>query len=194
MSKILWTLCFAILFAAASWQARADEQNKLTNVTFSAPVEIPGNKVLPAGTYQFRLLNSTSNRSIVQIFNADGTQLIATLLTVPDFRRNPTSETVIRFAERPSGSPEALKAWFYPGDTYGNQFVYPQTEAGQIAKRTHENVLATRDEMKDDMAAPAKTGHEASVQHLNNAEVHATTPSGDQVDMSQAATPKKQQQ
>ena len=192
MSKAIWTLCFALVFTAISWQARADESNKLTTVTFSAPVEIPGDKVLPAGTYQFRLLNSQSSRNIVQIFNADGTELIATLLTIPDFRRNPTGETVIRFAERPSGSPEALKAWFYPGDTYGNQFVYPQTEAAEIAKRTHENVLSTRDEMKDDMAAPAKTGKEASVQHLSNAEVHATTPSGGQVDMNQAVTPKKQ--
>ncbi|HLH39248.1 MAG TPA: hypothetical protein VKX39_08890 [Bryobacteraceae bacterium] len=191
MSKALWTLCFAVLFALGFSAARADEWNKQTTVTFSGPVEIPG-KVLPAGTYQFKLLDSQSNRNIVQIFNADGTQLYATILAIPDYRQNPTSETVMKFEERPAGTPEALRAWFYPGDNYGNEFVYPRSEAAQIARRTHQNVLSMGDEMKNNITTPAKTANEPSVRALSNTKVTATTPNGNQVDMNQAVQSKKQ--
>src|SRR5947209_20599606 len=57
--------------------AAADEWNNRTTITFSAPVEVPGVGVhlLPAGTYLFKLMDSPSDRNIVQIFNEDGTHL-----------------------------------------------------------------------------------------------------------------------
>src|SRR5712672_4839493 len=70
-------------------RAVADESDHKTIVTFSGPVEIPG-KALPAGTYVFKLLNSTSNRNIVQIFDKDEKQLLATILAIPDYRLKPT--------------------------------------------------------------------------------------------------------
>ena len=59
--------------------AKADEWNSKTVMTFSGPVEIPGVHlkgwgVLPAGTYVFKILDSQSDRHIVQIFNKDETQ------------------------------------------------------------------------------------------------------------------------
>ena len=56
-------LGFATLLASSSVMpsAKADEWNKKTVVTFSAPVEVPG-KVLPEGTYVFKLADSQSNR------------------------------------------------------------------------------------------------------------------------------------
>ena len=110
-----------------------------TMVTFSGPVEIPpvhvkGWGVLPAGTYVFRVLDSQSDRHIVQIFNQDETQCLATILAIPDFRLKPTSKTVITFRERPAGQPEALRAWFYPGQSWGAEFVYPKARAVEIAK------------------------------------------------------------
>jgi hypothetical protein len=190
--KCSLALCATIL-AASAVVARADLSDKKTIVTFSAPVEVPG-RVLPAGTYQFRLLDSMSNRNIVQIFDKDGTRLYATLLTLPDYAENTPSKTIITFDERPSGSPEAIKSWFYPGDNYGNQFVYPQSEAMQVAKRTNHNVLSMRDEMKRDMSAPAKTGKETSVQEMENADVQAVNPQGQQVSPDQAATPAPKKQ
>jgi hypothetical protein len=47
--------------------AIADEWNKETKLTFSAPVAVPG-KVLDAGKYVFRLADSQSDRNIVQSF------------------------------------------------------------------------------------------------------------------------------
>jgi LPXTG-motif cell wall-anchored protein len=113
--------------------SRADEWNKKTVVTFSQAVEVPG-KILPAGTYTFQLLDSPSDRHIVQIFNADGSHIIATILAINNYRLQPTGDTVMKFSERPGDSPEALRAWFYPGDNFGQEFVYPKVRAIQLAQ------------------------------------------------------------
>src|SRR5690348_3359671 len=129
--------------------ARADEWNKKTVVTFSQDVEVPG-RVLPAGTYMFRLLDSPSDRHIVQIFNADGSQIITTILAINNYRLEPTGETVMKFSERPGDSPEALRAWFYPGDNFGQEFVYPKVRAIQLAVATKVIVPAVEVDTLDD--------------------------------------------
>ena len=125
--------CAALLLAFFPVNANADEWNKRTIVTFSGPVEIPG-KTLPAGTYVFKLLDSSSNRHVVQVFNEDETEILATILAIPDYRLKPTEKTVITFAERATNMPEALRAWFYPGDNFGHEFVYPKAEAMELAE------------------------------------------------------------
>ena len=82
--------------------------------------------MLPAGTYVFKLLDSQSSRNVVQIFDANQTKLYASLLAIPDYRLKRADKTVITFEERAADSPEAIQAWFYPGDDYGQQFVYPK--------------------------------------------------------------------
>jgi hypothetical protein len=176
-------LAAAILFislACLGLIAPADVSNKKTIVTFSAPVEVRG-KALPAGTYVFKLLDSASNRNIVQIFDKDEKQLLATIPAVPDYRLTPPEKPIIQFEERPSGTPEAIKAWFYPGDTYGVQFVYPHERAVELAKRTNQNVLSMRDEMKSNMAAGAKSAKDPSVQEMETTEVTGVKPSGEPV-------------
>jgi len=119
-------LGLAILLAGAALLplAKADEWNKETTLTFSASVQIPG-QVLQAGSYVFKLLDNQSDRHIVQIFNEDQTQLIATVLAIPAYRLKPTDDTLISFEERSAGSPEAVSRWFYPGDLDGVAFMYP---------------------------------------------------------------------
>jgi hypothetical protein len=121
--------------------AQAQPMNKQTKVTFDQPVEIPG-QVLPAGTYTFTIHQSMGSRNIVQIWNEDRTQLITTLLAIHNYRLAPTGETVIKFSERPSDTPQALKAWFYPGYNYGIEFVYPKQKAMEIAQVANEVVPA----------------------------------------------------
>ena len=121
----------AALFAPA---ARADEWNKQTVMTFNAPFEIPG-KVLQAGTYVFRLADNSASRDVVQIFTEDQQHLVTTILAIPDSRLEPADGTVVTFQERPSGSPEALQSWFYPGETDGLRFVYPKSES-QVAGKS----------------------------------------------------------
>jgi hypothetical protein len=52
-----------------------------------------------------------------------------------------------------SGSPQAIKVWFYPGNRIGNEFVYPKSQAMRIAKETHQSVLATNDDSTNTSAA-----------------------------------------
>ena len=143
MTRKLTFAFMTLLVGGAPWftsTAKADAWNKETVLTFDKPVEIPG-KVLGAGTYVFRLLDSASDRSIVQIFS-EQQELVATLMAVPDYRLEPTGETVVTFEERPSGSPPALHTWFYPGDTYGLEFVYPKSDL-QIAAKSEEPTSVT---------------------------------------------------
>src|ERR1700683_1151206 len=147
--KSATTVCFiALIGAMLAPGAKADDWNKKTVVTFSGPVEIPGVhltgwSVLPAGTYVFKLLDSQSDRHIVQIFSQDMKTVYATILAIPNYRLKATDKTVITFSERPAGEPEALRAWFYPGKNWGDEFVYPKARAVEIAKTANMPVLYT---------------------------------------------------
>jgi hypothetical protein len=121
-------LAVLIVAAGAAWapsSAHADEWNKLTSLTFSQPVAVPG-VVLSAGTYTFRLADSLSDGHVVQILNQAGTRLLATILTIPDSRLTPTDDTVVTFGERSGDAPLAIRSWFYPGHTLGQAFIYPK--------------------------------------------------------------------
>jgi hypothetical protein len=149
IKKAIWIgSALSLLGLVSASGARADEWNKKTVLTFNQPFEIPG-MVLPAGTYTFELADTMADRHIVRIFSADRSEVIATVMTIPNTRLTPTSETVIKFTEMPSGSPEAIRAWFYPGNTIGQEFVYPKQRATQLAKVSHANVPATAAEATD---------------------------------------------
>lgn len=190
IAPLFCLMLFASLLVST---AKADEWNKKTIFTFSGPIEVPGYNgasamVLPAGTYVFKLLDSTSDRDIVQIFNQDGTHLYTTILAIPDYRMEPTGSPVIKFEERAPGSPEAVKAWFYPGDLYGQEFVYPRSRAVELAKRTNEPVLSMPDEVASNMAEPNKSAKDSSVTALEKASVKAEKPSGEEVAMTQVVS------
>ena len=174
-------LCLTVLCLLAAPKAKADEFNHKTVVTFSQPIEVPGvgQHLLPAGTYVFRLQDSPlSDRHIVQIFNQDETILLTTILSVPNYRLQVTDKTVITFRERPAGEPESLKAWFSPGQKWGEHFVYEKPRAIELAKETNEVVLAT-----------PVTLASAPVETLSTAPIVAVTPSGDTVDTAQVVEP-----
>src|SRR3989454_7915198 len=116
----LLSLLVALVTFVAAPSAMADGWDKETVVTFSSPVEVPGQVLLP-GTYVFKLADSQSDRGIVQIFSEDHSRLLATILAVPDYRLTPTEKNVISLEERPSGTPEDLHSWFYPGDNYRSE-------------------------------------------------------------------------
>jgi hypothetical protein len=184
-------LGIALLLTFLSPAVSADEWNKKTILTFSAPVEIPG-KVLPAGTYVFKLLDSPANRHVVQVFDKDEKQLLATILAVPDYRLKPTGETTLYFEERPAGQPEALRAWFYPGDNFGQQFVYPNTRATQLAKQSKHNVLSMSNEMANNKAQAGASSKSAEIMEFEKTEVAGVDPSGRKVRIEEVVLAKPQ--
>jgi hypothetical protein len=162
-------------------------------MTFNGPVEIPGVHlkgwgVLPAGTYVFKILDSASDRHIVQIFNEDETQVYATILAIPNYRLRATDKTVVTFRERPAGQPEALRAWFYPGRNWGEEFVYPKAKAIELAKVTNTPVLFTPVEIPLEVAEPIKSAEEPVVVELKRAPVMAIQPSGEEVEIAAVVT------
>jgi len=184
----------ALVGVAFSPAAKADEWNDKTVMTFSAPVEIPGVHlqgwgVLPAGTYVFKLLDSQSDRHIVQIFNKDETVVYATILAIPNYRLRATGKTVVTFRERPAGLPEALRAWFYPGKVWGEEFVYPRAKAAELAKTASTPVLATTADLPLEVERPILTVNEPEVVQLKQAPVIAVKPTGEDVELAQAVTP-----
>ena len=169
-------LSVAVLCLLAVPSASADDWNRKTVITFSGPVEVPGvgAQTLPAGTYVFKIFDSQSDRHIVQIFNQDETHVFTTILAIPNYRLKTTDKTVISFRERPAGQPEALKAWFYPGRQWGEEFVYAKSRAVELAKETNEPVLATPIELA---AAP--------IEALKTAPIEAVDPKGEPIELAQ---------
>ena len=169
-TKCLIVVCVLAVSLFVLPGASADDWNKKTVVTFSAPVEVPGvgAQVLPAGTYVFKLLDSLSDRHIVQIFNQDESQVLTTILAIPNYRLHPTDKTVITFKERAQGEPEAIRAWFYPGNQSGEEFVYPKAKALELAKIANEPVLETPVPIAD-------------VAALKTAPIEAVNPAGEPV-------------
>jgi hypothetical protein len=156
-------------------RAMADEWDQRTIVTFSQPVEIPG-QVLPAGTYVFKLADSQSDRDIVQVFSSDEKHLFGTFLTIPDERLRPASKTIITFDERPPGSPEAVRSWFYPGLNYGHDFVFPKPRAVTLAKANNAPVPSMPAELAESTTKATPTLAAPHIQAMRQAALKAQQP------------------
>jgi hypothetical protein len=165
--------CFVFVALAITPRVKADQHDKKTILTFSEPFEVPGvdAQILPAGTYVFKILDSWSDRNIVQIFSADETHVYTTILAIANYRLKATDKTVLTFGERPAGQPEAIKAWFYPGQTWGQEFVYSKKRAIELAKIVKEPVLAM----------PIETTATVPVETLRSVPVAAIKPTGDEI-------------
>lgn len=137
----------------------ADQWNKKTILDVKETILVPG-KELPPGKYVMKLLDSQSNRHIVQIFNADESQLQTTVLAIPNYKMRPSGNTELRYWESPAGTPPALRAWFYPGDNFGQEFAYPKDVAARIAAVNKEPVAWYSGENNSDALKSAEV-HDA---------------------------------
>src|SRR4051794_18708051 len=146
--------------------AMADQWNKKTYITIGEAVQVPG-KVLQPGRYVMRLAESPSNRHIVQIYNEREDQLQTTILAIPNYRLQPTGKTEFQWWETPAGQPKAMRAWFYPGDNFGQEFAYPKNTAIQIAQAsstaTTVPALSDEDVNKATVSAVDKSGAESEL-------------------------------
>jgi hypothetical protein len=142
--------------------AKADEWDKKTILTVKEAIQLP-NVVLQPGTYTFKLLDSASDRHIVQVFGENGIHLITTILAIPNYRLQPTDKSQFSFWEVPAGQPPAMRAWFYPGDNYGQEFAYPKDMSTQIASSAK-------------MAVPTTAA--ATVEEYKTAPVNSTDQTG----------------
>jgi hypothetical protein len=144
--------CVASALLALPLSAAAQgPRNQDTFFTFSQSVELP-NKTLPAGKYLFQLADSASNRHIVKVMSADRKEIYATLMAIPFYsNERPSDDPQVRFMETPASATNgttagtnAIKIWFYPGNSVGHEFIYPRSQAMRIASRTGSSVLTTK--------------------------------------------------
>ena len=131
-------IAFALFFELA---AHADESDQATTISFSQPLQIPG-QVLPAGTYSFELADRGVEPNVVQIFNADRTVLYGTFLTIATERQEPADNTAVTLAEPEAGGTPVLVKWFYPGRDTGNEFVYSKQTEKEIARDSQHTIVA----------------------------------------------------
>jgi LPXTG-motif cell wall-anchored protein len=128
--------CISVVLAPT---IRADDWNKKTNLTVNEAIQLPScctpshTVTLQPGEYVLVLVDSLSDRHIVRVFDKNQEHVITTILAIPNYRLQPTGKTVFQYWEVPAGQPKALRAWFYPGDNFGQEFAYHKETAVQIA-------------------------------------------------------------
>jgi LPXTG-motif cell wall-anchored protein len=177
--KLVAACALAIVVSLAGTSAAAQEPtNQITYFTFSAPFELPGGKTLPAGKYVFKIVDTPSNRHIVQVMSEDQKQMHATLMAVPAERQDPADEPEVRFMEAAANTAPAIRTWWYPGRSIGHEFIYPKDHARRLAARQSEGVLTVSDDAAGEdqlrtakLARIGKDGREAAV----NAEARSET-------------------
>lgn len=145
--KGIVALCWLAAIGAgmAAVKMNADPWNKKTIITITEPMQIPG-AVLTPGKYVFKLVDSSSNRHIVRVFDEDEKNVINTILAIPNRRLQPTGKSEFGFWEVPAGNTPALRSWFYPGDNMGQEFAYPEQEATKLSAMVKEEVPSLSEE------------------------------------------------
>jgi hypothetical protein len=196
-------LAFAVSLVGTTASAQ-EPVNQITYFTFSAPFELPGGKTLPAGKYVFKIVDSPSNRHVVQVMSEDQTEMHATLMAIPAQRMEPAEEPEVRFMEAEASAAPAIRTWWYPGRSIGHEFIYPKDHARRLAARQSEGVLttagdATGDEAmrSGDLARIGADGRETAYNANENAEAqnaennrnNQTTSTGAVTEQSAAGQP-----
>jgi hypothetical protein len=174
---ITLTAILGLLGMTAVWNAKADAWDKKTVLTVHESIQIPG-LVLQPGEYVMKLADSQSNRHIVQVFNGEQSQILTTILAIPNYRLQPTDKTMFTFWETPAGQPRAMRAWFYPGDNFGQEFAYPKEKAAEIAQVVREPVPTLPAEPAEVAPAPQPPPdpEPARVEPTDNDEAAAANP------------------
>ena len=133
------TVAAVILMLGISVGAQDFNTQEKTFLTFSNSVEMPG-MTLPAGTYTFRLAD-TSSHNVVQVLSQDEKQIHGQFLFIPAERPDVSGETVITFRETREGTTPAIQYWYYPGEKIGKEFIYSKDQAMKISARTGATVM-----------------------------------------------------
>src|SRR5579862_5571522 len=152
MKNYLKTLAFvAVVSMAGMGIAAADQWDKKTIITTNEAMQLP-NMMLQPGTYVIKLADSESNRHVVLFYDKDEKHLITTVLAIPNQRLRLTGKSIFAFWEVPAGQPKALRAWFYPGDNFGQEFAYRPQEAAKITASNNEASVPIDDRPATDVS------------------------------------------
>jgi len=151
----------------------ADQWDKKTVITIDAPMQLPTITLQP-GSYTMKLLDSPSNRHVVTVWDKDGRKHLTTVLAIPNYRLQPTGKSQFTMWETPAGQPQALRAWFYPGDNFGQEFAYPKDKATQIASVTKQEVPTLTSDDESNLIAADKKIEETKTEETKTTETQVS--------------------
>ena len=196
--KVALACMTAAMVTVAANAGAQGPANQDTYFTFSQAVELP-KTTLPAGTYFFQLMDSQSNRHIVKVMDKDRKELFATLMAIPYYSNDrPSDEPEVRFLETPAANgvaaSNAIKIWFYPGNSVGHEFIWPRDKAAQLARATGQSVLTTKtDEESSDLTRVDAAGVETGVTTTEQQTTQASAATTEQQTATQPETTTAQQ-
>jgi hypothetical protein len=196
MRKIALACMTAAMVTISANAGAQGPANQDTFFTFSQAVELP-QTTLPAGTYFFQLMDSPSNRHIVKVMSQDRTKLHATLMAIPYYSTDrPSDEPQVRFLEVPAAAQgtaasNAIRMWFYPGNSVGHEFIWPRDKAISMARSTGEPVLTTKTaDENSDLTRVDSAGVDTAVTDERQASTQ-TAPAAT-TEVAQAETPQRE--
>jgi len=172
---VLAASAFALATCLTGGAARAQELrgDKAIFFTFSQPVMLP-QVTLPAGKYLFRLADTQTTRTVVQVYNEDQTKLLGMMITLPALRATATDDPQVQFMEATEGSAMPIRSYYFAGSTSGWEFIYPRKQAMDIAKNSKQPVLTTAQDVSNDSMSSAAlarvdaSGQQTAVNGANN--------------------------
>ena len=177
-------IALAAFIAPAAQAQDTAEVRRLTILSFSEPVQLPG-KTLPAGKYRFEMADVNSAAHVVRVLSEDGKTVIGTFHTIPSTQpqrdlRN--QDSLVMFSERPAGQPQAAREWYYPGRSIGEEFVYPRAQALSLAKANNTSVAVeeegklSRVEPNEEAASSAASARQSAANQPSPAPAPAPAP------------------
>ncbi|HJZ72476.1 MAG TPA: hypothetical protein VKE51_12110 [Vicinamibacterales bacterium] len=122
-SGLLTAVAIAVSLAAGAPAAHGwGDASRLTYLTFSGPVALPG-VTLTAGTYAFELADPLGASNIVLVRNRNRTEVFFLGFT-RRVARPASVRSAVTFGESARGEPKPIAVWYPPEMTDGLQFVY----------------------------------------------------------------------
>jgi hypothetical protein len=146
-------MCTALLGFTLAANANGQGTSEQASFKLTEPLDV-GGTILQPGDYQIKVVPLQGNRNLLQVTNADGTKLLATLLSIPHAEgpggvQIPASRYVYYPAS--AGHIKTLRTWFAantPG-LGGHDIVYPKQRAMELAALVKAPVVAIPDEVKE---------------------------------------------
>jgi hypothetical protein len=154
MKKLMTCLALGT-FATLLWVglapvAFAQSDMEHSTFTITEPLEV-GSFTLQPGTYLIRLTVQAPSRHIVQVTNVERTTVFATVLAVPHLLQREEMVPESRYIYYPTapGQHKALRTWFAGNASNGEDIVYPEGRAMELAATAKEPVIAIPNDVKE---------------------------------------------
>jgi hypothetical protein len=144
-------VCTAFIGFGVVTVANAQNSRDTSKFTVTEPLDV-GGTVLQPGEYQIRDVPKTGGRNILQVWNADATQLFTTLLSVPHAPEPeglPDRGSNFVYYPASAQSIKALRTWYpFGAPAGGHDIVYPKGRAMELAAIVAEPVVAIPDKVE----------------------------------------------